>query len=576
MEVHCLHGKLLIRDLGDDTKKEPIAIMRPFRVRQGDIVAGLTGAVAGAPQAMGFALVAGVNPLYGLYTAVVSTIVGALVGKSSFMTIGPTNALSLVVASALGGYSGAAQADRLFVLTILVGIFFLIFGFLNLGFLVRFVSNAVMTGFITGAGLLIMLGQIQHITGYTAHGDNALIRLGDWFLHLHHSNIPTVIIGIAAISIIVAIHKTRFSNFATLVAILVTTIIVIILNWSDVEIVRSISSIPRGLPLPIIPDLSHGLDLIPIALAMSVLGAVQSTAITTNIPERDGTPADTNRDLIGMGFANFTAGIFQGMPSCGSLSRTAVNIHSGAETRWSNVWSGVFVGGFIALFGTLVEVIPLAALAGHLVVAAASLISLDQIKLVWRVNQQARLAMVATFISTLVLPLEFSVYIGVVLSLAMYVYSASEQLHVIHLQPIGSHRYRALEMPKALPSNDITIFSIHGHLYFAAVRKLEKLLPEAGSTIGTIVILRLRENDYLGSTGIQFLRKYRNSLEKKDGKLLLSGVSPTVHKELERTTFEQEFGKENIFYSSDIFFESTEQAYQYATSLLVKVPVVQS
>lgn len=135
-----------------------------------DLLAGLTGAVAGAPQAMGFALIAGIEPTYGLYTAVVSTIIGAFFGQSSFMTIGSTNALALVVATTLVNFEGAAQTERLFVLTGLTGIFYLIFGIFRLGFLLRFVSNAVMTGFVTGAGLLIIFGQVRYLTGYNPVG----------------------------------------------------------------------------------------------------------------------------------------------------------------------------------------------------------------------------------------------------------------------------------------------------------------------------------------------------------------------------------------------------------------------
>jgi len=542
--------------------------MRNFKFNQNDLIAGLTGAVAGAPQAMGFALIAGVNPLYGLYTAIVSTIVGAIFGKSSFMTIGPTNALSLVVASTLVDFSEAEQATQLFTLTILVGVCFFIFGFLKLGILVRFVSNAVMTGFVAGAGLLIILGQVQHLNGYTPQGDIALLRFGDWLLNLHQSAPHTLLIGITTIAIIIALQRTRFKNFATLVAILVASIIVIVLGWNDVEMVRNISTIPNGLPSPIFPDFTFATDLLPVAIAITVLAAVQSAAITNAIPDPDGTPPNTNRDFIGMGFANLLGGLLQGMPACGSLSRTAVNVDSGAETRWSNIWAGIFIGAFIAFFGSLVERTVLAALAGQLVVAAISLIKIDQIKLVWRVNDQARFAMVATFTSTLVLPLEYSIYIGVVLSLVMYVYSASERLHVVRLEPIGDHQYRVLNLPARLPSSEPIIFSIHGHLYFAAVPKLENLLPDALNCTQTIVILRLRENDYLGSTGIQFLSKYRQKLENRGGKLLLSGVSPTIHKELERTHSEAEFGAENIFYASEVFFESTERAYQYANDLL--------
>ncbi len=542
--------------------------MQRFKNLSQDAIAGLSGAVAGAPQAMGFALIAGVNPIYGLYTAVVSTIVAALTGSSTYMTVGPTNALALVTFSTLARYDDGSQIERLFVLTLLVGVFMLVFGLLRLGTLVRFVSNAVMTGFITGAGLLIVFGQVRHLNGYDPEGSTALIRFFDWLLHLHRTQPETLVIGAGAIAVIVLLQQTRFKTWATLVAIVGATVAAKLFNWDSVALVQAISSVPRGLPAPVLPDVTLAVELAPAALAMAVLGAVQSAALTNSVPEPDGSTSDTTRDFVGMGLGNIVGAVFQGMPACGSLSRTAVNVSAGAQSRLSNVMAGGFVALFLLALGPLVEQVTLAALGAQLIVAALRLIRVADLRLVWQVGPAARTAMTATFVATLVLPLEFSIYIGVVLSMGMYVYTSADNIHIEHLVPLPEGRYKAEPVPKALPNNAVTIVSVTGHLFFAAVKRLETSLPNPRDRKRAIVILRMHNNDYLGSTGIRFLQTYNQHLREGGGKLMLSGVTVQVYDQLKRTGAIHEFGDDNIFCSNKIYFSSTTAAYETATDEL--------
>ena len=534
-----------------------------------DLLAGATGAVAGAPQAMGFAIIAGINPIYGLYTAVVSTIVGALTTSSTFMTVAPTNALAIVVGSVLAGYSGTAQIERLFVLTLLVGVFQLGFGLLRLGRMTRFVSNAVMTGFITGAGTLIILGQLRHLTGYESQvSGTTLGKFWDWLVHLPQSDLQTTIVGVAAVIIIARLHHTRWKSVATLVAIIVTTLFVNLVGWDSVEVVRDTGSIPNGLPGLVVPNLTYVPELVFSALALAVLASVQGAALSQNITESDGSIPDPTRDMIGQGLASVASGFFQGMPAGGSLSRTAVNVSAGARTRWANVFAGLLVGAILLVLGGLIERITLAALAGHLVVAAVSLINLDNIMMVWRVNWTGRLSMVITFLATLVLPLEYSVYIGIVLSLVLYVYTSSSNIRVLQLLPTGNAHFREAPVPKKLPDNAPLVLSVAGNLYFAAVQRLEEQIPQANGSHRSVVILRLRDNQYLGSTGIRFLERYADQLKANGGMLLLAGVGSRVEDELRRTGAIAHFGTEHVFCAEDVILQATTNALRYAEDWL--------
>ena len=531
-----------------------------------DLVAGLTGAVAGAPQAMGFAILAGVSPLYGLYGAFVTAIVASALSSSTLIVFAPTNALALVSGSTLLGYEGSQQLDVLFLLTMMLGVLMLAVGLLRLGNLTRFVSRAVMTGFITGAGLLIMLGQLNHLTGVEVENSRVpLLELWRWLLALPSSDLRTTLIGLAAIIMIGGLHFTQLRSYATLLAILILTALTLFLGWDTVEVVQDMSEIPQGFPAPFLPDFSLAPELFSTALALSILAAVQSAALITSTREREDGSVNVSRDFSAMGVGNIVGGIFQGMPSCASLSRTAVNLSAGAQTRLSNLSAGAFVGVIILMFGGFIEQVPLAVLAGHLVVAAFSLISIRDLKIVWRVGWAGRAAMMVTLVSALLLPLQYSIYIGVGLSLLLYVYTSAYNIQITRLIPTADGHFRKVDVPEQLPEREIVVLSVHGHLYFAAVHQLERSLPAPEADCrDVVVILRLNENMYLGSTGIDMLERYKEKLEQQGGRLILVDVEQAVRSQLERTRALAVFGEENVYFANEVVLGATEDAYKDA------------
>ncbi|HVO71524.1 MAG TPA: SulP family inorganic anion transporter [Aggregatilineaceae bacterium] len=536
-----------------------------------DLGAGLTGATAGVPQAMAFALVAGISPIYGLYTAFVSTIVSSLVGSSTFMTTGPTNALAVVVGSTLAPFSTSGDLlPRLVTLTFLVGVIQLGLGLLQLGGLARFVSTAVMTGFVTGAALLVLLGQLGNLTGIpTGNHDRILLQTGDLIAHLTHLHAPTFAAGVITMSLILLLHKTRFTSYATLIAITVTGVGIALFGGAahGVTLVRDLSRIPHGLPGPRLPQPALMGDLFSAALAIAVLGLVQSAALAHSIKEPDGRTPDASREFVGQGLGNLVGALFQSMPAGGSLSRTAVNINAGARTRWANVWAGVFVAPIMLLFGSLVERIPLAALAGHLIVAAGSLISLPRLRFVWRASWAGRWAMTATFASTLILPLQYSVYVGVFLSLSLYVHQSSRVM-IVQLEPVGDNLFREVPLSQTLPDGQPVILSIHGNLFFAAARDLEQRLPSPNGTRCPVVILRLRGDTLLAGTGASMLATYAERLRAQGGKLILCGVEKPVLETLKRTGTLDKVGGENVFPASELLLASMQAALEYAQTWL--------
>lgn len=537
-----------------------------------DLAAGLTGATAGAPQAMAFAIVAGISPAYGLYSAIVSTIIGGLFGTSNMMTTGPSNALAVVVASTLAPFADSGDVvGRLITLTFLVGVIEVGMGLLRLGGLARYVSTAVMTGFITGAALQVLLGQLGHLTGVELDAPNPLLDLVQFLRQLDHLHPQTAVIGLVTIVVIVWLHRTRLAPFATLLAIALTGVVIALLGWHErgVALVIDMAPIPATLPGISLPTLRYMPDLFAGALALAVLGLVQTAALMQSIQRPDEEPANTSREFIVQGASNLGGALFQSMPSSGSLSRTAVNIKSGARTRWANVFAGLFVALIMLIFGRLAERIALAALAGHLVVASTTLIDVPQMRFIWRASVSGRWAMLATFASTLVIPLQYSVYVGVALSLLLYI-AESSKIRLTQLEPLGNHRYRELAPPRRLPDAQPVLLSLQGNLSFAAMRELYGRLPDVTGVRRPVVILRLRGDTMLAGTGVAVLMAYHRRLRARGGKLILCGVETTTFNTLVRTGALELLGRENVFCAEDIVFASAEAAIDYAKRWLAQ------
>lgn len=535
-----------------------------------DLAAGLTGATAGAPQAMAFAIVAGISPAYGLYTAIISTLIGGLFSRSPLLTTGPTNALAVVIGSTLAPF--AAEGDpigRLVTLTFLVGIIELALGLLRLGGLARYVSTAVMTGFITGAAILVLLGQLNHLTGIDAEAANPLLELGQLLSRLGELHVETFAIGLATIALIIWLHRTRLAPFATLVAIAVTGVAIAILGWQDrgVALVIDMAAIPTTLPGVRLPNPSYALDMAPGALALAVLALVQTAALVQSVQRPEEDPPSASREFIVQGAANVTGALFRSMPAGGSLSRTAVNIKSGARTRWANVFAALFVALIMLGLGPLAEQIALAALAGHLIVASTTLIDLNQMRFIWRASEAGRWAMLATLASTLVVPLEYSVYIGVALSLLLYI-GESSHIRLTALERLPDGRYRESAPPRRLPDAEPVILSLQGNLSFAAMRELFTRLPDAARARRPVVILRLRGDAMLAGTGVAVLMAYHRRLRARDGKLILCGVEPTTYATLKRSGALELLGEENVFPAEEVVFASAERAHDYAKGWL--------
>jgi SulP family sulfate permease len=516
-----------------------------------DLLAGITSALSYVPQGMGYAVVAGVSPAYGLYTGVFAPLIGTLLAGSSLMVITVTNELAVPTAGILAGLGPQVSTRALFTLTLLIGLIQLVLGLLKLGSLTRFISNCVMTGFISGVAILLVFGQLQKLTGYAGGpSGNVFVKTWDWLLHLNRIDWRTTLVGLLTIAAIIAFQRTRWKAIAFVLALVIVTVLVWLLHWDSVQLVGAISRIPRGLPTPVLPDFRMAPQLLLDALSLAILGLSIASGVSQAYPESDGTIPDASRDFIAQGAANVVGGFFQGMPCGGSISRTATSVSAGAKTRWANIFAGLTLALFLLTIGRVAETIPMSALAGLLVYIGISVIRPHRIARVWNTYAAERAAMVATFALTLLIPLHWAIFAGVALTLLLYVYSSSSQVRLVRIVYTPDGGFEEQAAPVRLSSDEVTALHAHGNAFFAAIARLEALLPAVEGTRNAVVIFGLRGRESITTSGIVMLERYARKLQAGGNKLMLVGVEPHVRREFDRTGVTGLLGEENIFASS--------------------------
>jgi SulP family sulfate permease len=519
-----------------------------------DLLAGLTLSVTQIGLTLAYTIVAGVPPVHGLYATMVGTPVGALTASTQRMAMVTTAALSLTVGATLAVLPADQRVPGLLVLTVLTGLMMLAAGLLRAGGLTRFISNAVMVGFMAGVAVQIVLGQLGALTGFSSAQQNKVLKAVDLAGHAGQIDPATAAIGVITIAIILLVSLTRARLFAMAAALVAGTVIAVLPAFSSVAVIGDIAPVSGGFPLPHLPDLSLVPRLLVPALSLTIIGLVQGAGISRAVRNADGTSGDMSRDFTAQGLANVAGGFFGGATLGGSVAATAVNVRAGARTRWAAVFAGLFVIALVLVAAPLVAAVPQAVTAGIVIVAAAGAIKLVAMRDVWTADRLSALVMAITFVLVLVIPLEYAVLAGAAISVLKYIYLASVDIKVVRLEIDEHGRARECAPPRTLENGSVTVLDIYGSLFFAAGPKVKELLPEPAGARHAVVVLRLRGRGTLHSASLQLLRDYAASLAAGGGRLLLAGVGPEMRDQLERTGLLATLGE-------DAVVEATETAY---------------
>lgn len=517
---------------------------------------------------MAAGVLAGVNPVAGLYASFAGPVAGGLASSTRRMVITTTSAAALAAGSALGSVDEAERADALALLTMLAGGFMFLAGLLRLGRYARFVSHSVMIGFLTGIAVNIVCGQLVDLTGSPGRGSTNVAKALNIVVHPGQVDLPSLFVGIGAIAALVGIARTRLAVMSTLIALIVPTAVVLV---AGVEIARvdDAGSIPVGFPSLAWPRLGL-LDgtLIGSAMAIAAIVLVQGAGVAESAPNGDG-PTRTSQDFVAQGVGNVASAVFRGLPVGGSVGTTALNVSAGGRTRWSAIFSGIWVLVILVAFAPAVGVVATPTLAAVLVVAAIASIRPSEMTTIWRAGPNSRIALVSTFVATLLLPVPAAVGLGVVVSLLLQLNQEAIDLAVVELVPSGRGRIAERPAPRTARSDGVTILAVYGSLFYAGARTLQSQLPDPSGTRHAAVVLRLRGRTTLGATFFSVVAAYARQLAECGGRLYLSGLSPEVNEGLRSGRGLVTAGEVRLFPATELIGESTSAAVVDAEAWLV-------
>ncbi|KAJ4807615.1 sulfate transporter 1 [Rhynchospora pubera] len=546
--------------------------MRSYRWReylQADLMAGATVGVMLVPQAMSYAKLAGLHPIYGLYTGFVPVFIYSIFGSSRQLAVGPVALVSLLVSNVLGTI--VDSSDELYtqlaiLLALMVGVLEALMGLLRLGWLLRFISHSVISGFTTASAIVIGLSQIKYFLGYEITRSSKIIPLITSIIQgIHDFSWPPFVMGSSFLTILLIMKHLgksgksfRYLRAAgPLTAVVLGTLLVKIFHPSSITVV---GEIPQGLPSFSIPHgFEHAKSLISTAVLITGVAILESVGIAKALAAKNGYELDSNQELFGLGVANICGAFFSAYPSTGSFSRSAVNHESGARTGLSGITMGVIMGCALLFLTPLFTDIPQCALAAIVISAVIGLVDYEEAIFLWKVDKKDFLLWVITSVTTLFFGIEIGVLVGVGFSLAFVIHeSANPHVAVLGRLP-GTTIYRnILQYPEAYTYNGIVVVRIDAPIYFANISYIKDRLREyelnassahRGPDVARIyfVILEMSPVTHIDSSAVQALKDLNQEYRARGIQIAIANPNRQVHFLLSKSGLIDLIGKEWYF-----------------------------
>ncbi len=525
-----------------------------------DVKAGITLGVESVPDGLAAGVLAGVNPLFGLNGYLLGTLGGALATGSVFMTVQATGAMAVILDD-VPEVHGDQAAGSMAMLTLLAGVLMLGLGLARLGSLVRFIPTAVLIGFVNAVAVNIVLGQLDNFTGFSSEGSNRLTRAFDNLLGLPQYSWPSVLVGAVTVGLILLLERTPLGALSLVVAVVAGSALALL--FPSVVTLGDSVQVARALPDLALPDFSMAFTLLVPAVSIALVGLVQGAAISGSIPNPDGGYPDASADFRGQGVANLASAAFGGMPVGGSMSATALVREAGAKTALANLVAGVVMIATVLIFGPLIELVAIPALAGLLILIGIRTFKPHQVALVWRTGVTQSAVFLVTFVLTMIIPLQYAVLAGVGVSIVLHVARQSNQVRIVQWvfdEPNG----RPLESPPPaiIGAGETVVLSPYGSLFFASAQAFRDQLPTPlGRASGAHVVIRLRGTEELGVTFLTMVRGYADELAAGDATLMLVGVNPRLADQLRATGLQQRLGDDNVVPAQRRLGDSLAQAF---------------
>ena len=510
-----------------------------------DMLAGVTVAAVALPLALAFGVSSGSSAAAGLITAIIAGIVIGMLSGGSYQISGPTGAMTAILLSLVVKY----QLQGVFIASLISGIILLLCGIFKLGKIVSFLPLPVITGFTSGIAIIIAFGQINNFTGLTCSGESTIEKTISYFTTEQHFSLVSFLIG-SAVVLFMAIYPKKLNRYfpSSLAAIILTTIAQLIFRFD----ISTVGEIPKSVFLPDRLDISaitlkqiEGL-ILP-AVSIAALGLIESLLCGASAGRMKNEKLDANQELIAQGIGNIVIPFFGGVPATAAIARTAVAIKSGGVTRLTSVVLSVFLLLSMFLLAPVISEIPLAALAGVLMITAWRMNDFAVIKSIFSKKIKTQIAQyLLTMLATVIFDLTFAIFIGVLFSLIMFILKVSDmQITVADIDP------------KRIGSDDETKYAdsavvyITGPLYFGTANHLEEKLTEMNITGKKKIIFSMRGVPFADASGVQTLQEIVHELSKKDITVVFTAIQTPVMEMFDRCGLYGDVGDNNFFWSTD-------------------------
>jgi SulP family sulfate permease len=527
---------------------------------------------------MAYASIPQLPVVYGLYTAIVMTAVGALLDSSRQLINGPTNAICIALASALATVPANQRLEAAILMALLVGLFQTGITLFRLGDLTRFISHSVIVGFTLGAAVLLAMDQSRHLLGLPDKGepgDHFLYRFYQTMSHLEAINPRALGIGAGTLFLAIGLRQLgeRLGMLLPdfLIVVVAMAVAVWFFEWDQAEQVAIIGHIPSGVPSFELPTLDWGLirKLASSSLAVAILGLLEAIAMAKAIAARTGQKLDINQQCLSEGLANLVGSFFRCFPGSGSLTRSAINVHAGAVSQWSGIFAAVAVALTLILFAPLARYIPRAALAGILLISAYRLVDRKQLMYHLRTSRFDLQIVLATALSAVLINVEFCILIGVFLSVILYVGRAA-RVHLTEMT-ISSDRVIRERIPSDTRCDRVLLFSLEGELFFGSAPDLQAHFETIeGAIQGTtkVIVLRVKRVRNPDAVSLELFERFIRHIRQRGVHLLFCGVRSDFASMMHSSGVEALLGKQFIFREKEVVMSSTLEAVRYAYDLL--------
>ena len=520
---------------------------------RGDFWAGLTGATLVLPQGIAFALIAGVPPRFGLYSAMIAAVIAALFGSSWHLVSGPTVALSVVLPTVLVPYAVVGSPDYIalsLLLMFLVGAIQLGFSVFRLGGLVNFISPTVVTGFTAGAGILIIFSQLPDFFGVQLPRGLPLldraVALAEALMWTHW---PTLAIATTTLAVAVITRRLRRRWPYMLIGMLAGSLLSLAIDGAGRN-VAMLGALDLQAPVLELPPLHWQTlrQLLPAAVAVALLGLINAVSIARAIAARSGQHIDGNQEFFGQGLGNLIGSCCSCYVISGSFNRSGVNYDSGARTPLAQVITAVLVAAALLTAPGLTRHLPLPAMAGVIMLAAWNLFDIPRCKLTLRTSRNETAILLATFLSTLLFSLDFAIYVGVILSLVLYLQKiAHPMLSDVDFEPL--HRKARETDPTFTPP--LRAVRLDGSIFFGSMEHVRSRLAElAAEREGRSLIILAEGLNRLDIAGLEMLLDERKTLQKNGGDLYIIGMKPYLRRKLQHSPYWEMLGGETHLFES--------------------------